>query len=184
VRQVVLDLPPHALDLLPDLGGELGMPGGCGTLRFLRQYGERRLQPVGEVRRFADGPLNLLIPVVEQRVQIVDERLHFGGISPFHTTVDPRVDAGQPGAQVRDRREPAAHLHETGGRTEHCQQRQHEAVRIRDAVEEPRISRVVQHDGCGDDERRGEEAGRPEHRAEQEAGPERAQRHHVSCSMR
>jgi hypothetical protein len=64
VRQVVVDLPPHALDLLIDLCGELLMSCRSHLLRLVRQHRQRRLQAMRQVAGFCDGaryaPLALL----------------------------------------------------------------------------------------------------------------------------
>jgi hypothetical protein len=47
--EVVVNLPPHALDLLAHGRGQIMVPGGFGPFGFLREHGQRRLQAVGQV---------------------------------------------------------------------------------------------------------------------------------------
>ena len=49
MREVILDLPAHPLDLLVDGGRQVGVARGGGALRLLGQDGERRLQAVREI---------------------------------------------------------------------------------------------------------------------------------------
>ena len=84
VREVVVHLSSHALDLLVDGGRDLVLAGAAGALSLLRQDGERRLQTVGEIAGLGDGALNRLLAMIEQRVQVVHERLDLGGIGAVH----------------------------------------------------------------------------------------------------
>ena len=45
-RQVIVDLPPHPFDLLPQRRRELVMPSSCGPLRLLREHRQPGLQSV------------------------------------------------------------------------------------------------------------------------------------------
>ena len=54
VGEVIVDLPPHAIDLLLNRGGDLGLARSPRALGFMRQDGERRLQAVGEVAGLGD----------------------------------------------------------------------------------------------------------------------------------
>ncbi len=49
MREMRLDLTPHARHLFADRVGELGLARGARALGFVRQDGERRLQPVREI---------------------------------------------------------------------------------------------------------------------------------------
>ena len=70
---------------------------------------------VGLRYRAADG----LLPLVEQRVEIVDERLHFCRVLAFDAPITALVQSGKTGPKVVDGRKAAAHLHETGDHGEH-----------------------------------------------------------------
>jgi hypothetical protein len=91
----MLDLPPHALDLLPQYCGKIGVPGCLGALGFLGQYGERRLQPMGQVTGFGQRVPYARIAVNEQSIEVVDKRLHFGRIHTSDLPLAPFTDRGQ-----------------------------------------------------------------------------------------
>ena len=107
VREVVVDLPAHALDLLRDRRGELGLAGGRGALGLLRQHRERRLQAVREIAGLADRAADRCVAMLEQRVEIVDERLHFARIASLRACASPLLHVGQPLAHLVERRQPA-----------------------------------------------------------------------------
>ena len=96
VGQVVLDLPPHPLDLLGHRRRELGLAGGRGAVRLVRQHRERRLEAVREIAGLGDRAAHRLLLVGEQRVQVGDERLDFGGIAPFDAAGGPALHVRQP----------------------------------------------------------------------------------------
>ena len=58
---MIVHLPPHAIHLLADRRGQLALAGALGALGFVREHGERRLQPVREIaglgQRAAHAPL-------------------------------------------------------------------------------------------------------------------------------
>ena len=83
MREVIVDLPSHALDLLADACGELGLARARRPLGLLREHRQRRLQAVREVAGLGDRTADDLLAVVEQAVEVVDERLHFTGIGAF-----------------------------------------------------------------------------------------------------
>ena len=76
----------------------------------MRKDGERRLQAVRQVARLCDRTADGLLPLVEQRVEIVDERLHFGRIFALDAPIAALVQSGKARAKVVDRRHAAAHL--------------------------------------------------------------------------
>ncbi len=73
VRQVKVDLPPHALDLLIDLRGKLPMSCRARLLRLVRQHCQWRLQAMREVAGLCDGARDAPLALVEQRVEVVDQ---------------------------------------------------------------------------------------------------------------
>ena len=80
VGEVIVDLPAHSLDLLADRRGELALAGGAGAFGLARQQRQRRLETVREVAGLRNRALHRLLALFDQRVQVVDERLHLGGI--------------------------------------------------------------------------------------------------------
>ena len=83
LREVVVHLAAHPLDLLVDGRGEIGLAGRPGVRRFLAQHRERRLQAVREVAGLRHRARQRAFAVIEQRVELVDQRLHLGGIGAF-----------------------------------------------------------------------------------------------------
>ena len=62
-------------------------PGLVGDVRFVREHRERRLQRVRQVAGLRDRAPHGLIAMLEQRVEIVDERLHLAGIPPLDAPI-------------------------------------------------------------------------------------------------
>ena len=110
VREVIVDLPAHAIDLLRDGGGHLELAGSPRALRLVRKDGERRLQPVRQVAGLRDRAPHRLLPLVEQRVEIVDERLHLRRVVAVDAPVAALVQSGKTRSKVVDRRHAAPHL--------------------------------------------------------------------------
>ena len=102
VREVIVDLPPHALDLLRRARRASScVAGRRGALGLLRQHGERRLQAVREIAGLGDrAAARARSRCVEQRIQIVDERLHLGRIAAVDAARRARRARGEPRAQL------------------------------------------------------------------------------------
>ena len=109
VREVIVHLPPHPLDLLPHDGRQLALPRLVGDLRLVREHGERRLQRVRQIAGLRDRAPHGLIAMLEQRVEIVDERLHFAGIAPFDAAIPSLAHGGEPLPQLGERRQAVPH---------------------------------------------------------------------------
>ena len=80
MRQVRFDLTPHALDLFPYAGRDLRVTGRGCAFRFMCEQGERCLEPMRQVAGARGGPRDCLFLVRQQQIELVDERLHLGGI--------------------------------------------------------------------------------------------------------
>ena len=93
--EVIIDLPSHAIDLLLNGGGNLGLARCPRPLRLVRNDGERRLQAVRQVARLRDRTADGLLSLVEQRVEIVDERLHFCRVLAVDAPIAPLVQSGK-----------------------------------------------------------------------------------------
>ena len=78
MREVVVDLAAHALDLAA-IEAARSRPRQPRALGVARQHGERRLQAVRQVAGLGERTLHALVALGQQRVQVVHERLHFGG---------------------------------------------------------------------------------------------------------
>ena len=122
VREVIVDLPPHAIDLLLNGGSNLRLAGSPRPLRFVRNDGKRRLQAVRQVARLCHRAADGLLPLVEQRVEIVDERLHFCRVIALDAPLAALVQFDKARAKVADRRHAGANLQEPSGHAEHAQQ--------------------------------------------------------------
>ena len=57
------------------------MAGGGRAFRFICENRKRRFQTVGEIAGFGNRSLHGVLALIEQGVQIVDERLYFPRIS-------------------------------------------------------------------------------------------------------
>jgi hypothetical protein len=99
LRQVVVDLATHALDLGVNRRRKLGLSGCRGERRFPRQDGERRLEAVREIARLRDRAADRAFPVIEVGVQLVHHRLDLDGIGAG----DPRLAAVDPASAARSR---------------------------------------------------------------------------------
>ena len=176
VREVIVDLPAHPLDLLADRRGELVMPLGVGTIGFLRQHRERRLETVSEVAGLGQRAPDGLLAVLEQRVEIVDERLHFGRIIAVDAAIATVAEAREALAQMIHRRQAVAYLREPnrhqGERDEGAGERLMSAAERRHARDRCQRNHVPDH----------EEPRRPEHRTDDEAGAKGRTGHHASAS--
>jgi hypothetical protein len=72
------------------------------ALGFVRQNGERRFQPVRQVSGFRNRATHGVLPLIEQRVEIVDERLHFARVGTFDAAIAPFVQSCEPRSKVLD----------------------------------------------------------------------------------
>ena len=102
MREVRLDLALHPRYLFADRVGELALTRAASALGFVRQDGERSLQAVCEVSGSRYRALDRLLAVVEQQVEVVDERLHFGGVGARRRGVH-SLDARRPVSGAGDR---------------------------------------------------------------------------------
>ena len=112
VREVVVDLPAHPLDLLRDRRRELAP--GPRPRRARPPARGRRAASSGRARGRRPWPARALdrrSRSVEQRVQVVDERLHFARDSrPRAARSRPSRTRASRARSCVERREPAPHL--------------------------------------------------------------------------
>jgi hypothetical protein len=146
----------------------------------MRQDGERSLQSVGEISGTRHRALDRLLAVIEQQVEVVDERLHFGGVGPVDEALSPLMDRRQSQTQAIDGRQAAAHLNETDDHADNGNRRPRRRMR-EEVVEEPRRLRVVKHDLGQEHAGRGEQAGGPENRPEEHPGTQRGAAREARC---
>ena len=101
MREVVVDLPPHALDFMRESSSaDFGQSGGLRAVGLLREHGERRLQSVREIAGLGLRARDARVARLEQRVEIRHERLHFGGIVAVHQPLAAGVHVREPRAQL------------------------------------------------------------------------------------
>jgi len=110
VREVVVDLPPHALHLRRHRRGELQVARGGGAVGVARQHGQRRLEAVRQVAGLGQRALHARFALREQRVEIVHERLDFRWIEAAKLAVLAAVHRVQPRVEQGHRPEAAADL--------------------------------------------------------------------------
>ena len=122
MRQVIVHLPAHAIDLLLHGGGHLQLASCLRALSLVRENRQRRLQPVREVAGFRDRATNGLFTAVEQRVEVVHERLHFRRVGSIDATVAALVQSGETRSKVVDRRHATPHLQKPGDHRKHREQ--------------------------------------------------------------
>ena len=117
VGEVVVDLPAHPIHLLPEhVGARRVRRAALGLAGDDRQ---RRLQAVGKIAGPRQGPPHRLGPMTQQRVEVVDERLHLLGERPVDTRVVAGVHPRQPRAQPRQGGERPPHLPDAAGQAQH-----------------------------------------------------------------
>ncbi len=114
VHEVIVDLPPHAVHLLMHGFGDFASAGRRRSVGFVCDDRERSLQAVRKITGFADGAFDGPIALIEQRVEIVYQRLHLGGVCAFESARAASVQDFQIAANGIHRRQTAPHLKETG----------------------------------------------------------------------
>ena len=70
--EVIVHLALHAMHLLPDGAGEVGLARAIGEVGFLEQYGQRRLEAMSQVARFG------LRQHAEEIMRVYDSMLSIG----------------------------------------------------------------------------------------------------------
>ena len=179
VGEVIVDLPPHPLDLLAHRLREIGVAERRRALGFLRQHGQRRLQPVREIARLGDGAAHRTRLMFEQRVEIVDQRLDLARIVAGHLPRGAGANLGEPPAHPFEWRQRAAHERQPGDHAGNGNHRRQAAVRMDDDDRTHRRRAEGERDG---DHR--EQPERPQDRAEHHPAAQRAQPDHRSTSIR
>ena len=89
LREVRVDLPAHPLDLLANRRRQFVLPGGLRPVDLLREDGERRLQAVRQVAGLGQRARDAALALVEQRVEVLDERRDLARI----VALEPRASA-------------------------------------------------------------------------------------------
>ncbi len=172
VRQVRFDLTPHPFHLLGHGVCPLLLSRGGSPVGFVGQHGKRRLEAVREVARPRDGSPHRLFAVLEQHVEIVDERLHFSGVDAVDAAFTTGMHGGQPRSQPVDGRQPAPHLDEPDDQADERENRDAWHVQ-EEVVKHSRRARVSVNDLRHDHAEHSKEPGRPEHGSEHDARAER-----------
>ena len=138
----------------------------------------------GRLARLRERTLNHRIAMRQQRIEIIDEGLHFRRIPPFHPALAAGVDVGKAAAEMRERRHPTAHVPEAGDHADGHECQREPLVGVDGAMEEKRILPVMQHDRGGECHRADEQPDRPENGAGQDARTEGDRARHGAVPMR
>jgi len=85
------------------------MARGAGLLRLLREHREGRLQSVREISCRSEGSGDRTLAILEQPIQLVHERLHFGRMVAFDSLAAPLAYRRQAGAKAPQRRHRSSH---------------------------------------------------------------------------
>ena len=140
-----------------------------GRFGFLCEQCQRRLQAVRKIAGLGHCPLHGLVLVIEEGVQVIDERLHFCRVGAVDPPLRTGVDCGQPGPELRNRGQAPAHVPQACRKARNRENRACAEMGER-AVDDDRCLAMAHHDRgqrqTGDDE----EAGRPEQCPEKHAG--------------
>ncbi len=83
LRQVIVHLPTHPLHLHANRRRTLTLPRRLQLFRLLRQHRQRRLQSMRQIARLRQRPPRNPLAMLQQRIEIVHQRLHFRRILPF-----------------------------------------------------------------------------------------------------
>ena len=127
MSEVIVDLAAHSIDLLRHRRSEIKLTGSFGAFCFICKDRKRRLQPVGQISGFRHSSSHCVLTLIEQRIQIIDERLDLCGVGTVNAPIATRVQARQARPQAVDWRHAAAHLQEPCGQAEDTE-RQHERL--------------------------------------------------------
>ena len=83
------------------------LAGGIGAIGFVHQHRQRRFEAVREIAGFAERAADRVVAMIEQRVQIIHQRLNFGWIAAFEPPLAAVANGGQACAQFVERRKAA-----------------------------------------------------------------------------
>jgi hypothetical protein len=67
MRQMIVDVAPHAIDLLMDIRGNLFLARRSQLLGQVREHGQRRLQTLRKIAGLGRGACNMPIPAPDLR---------------------------------------------------------------------------------------------------------------------
>ena len=174
---MVINLSLHARDLLVDGFGDVNLTGRARPGGFLRQEGQRCLQAMSEVTGFGNCAPDRLLTVVEQRIEIVDERLNLRRVLTFHPACSSRADAGQAcvevvhGRQASPGMQQRTHEAESGG--QHDERRLQKAVQVRHQLRARiKLEHMAEHHAEQEDE-----ADRPKNAGEEHTATQGSHSH-------
>jgi hypothetical protein len=101
---MIVDLPPHAIDLPVYLSRKLLMSCRPHFLRFMRKYCQWGLQAVRKVAGLCDCPRHPALTVVEQCIELINDGLYLGRIGATDTPVNAFMHSCKAIAQAIDGR--------------------------------------------------------------------------------
>jgi len=130
----------------------------------------------------SEGAAYRLLAVLQERVEVVHQRLDLARVGPLHRAAAACVHVAEANPQAVDGRQPSADRHDAGN---HADERDHEDDRMReiDVDEIGRAAHVDDHRGEHESQHR-EDANTPEHRPGHEAGSQRAGAPHAGAPSR
>ena len=126
-----------------------------------------------EIAGLGDGSSNHLLLMVQQRIQVVDERLHFRRVVSGHTSIASRVNGSEPVAELVERRDSSLHLRQSDDKAHEGEDREGERVRVGGAMHQARPGRIANEDDRHHGNRANAQPRRPQRRSQQEARAER-----------
>jgi hypothetical protein len=178
VGQVVLDAALHAANLVAQAVGDVAETRALDLGGILRQHRQRRLEDMRQIAGRRLGPPYRLFAMLEQRVQVADERLHLGGIIAVDSRRTTITHRRQPRPEAVDRRDAAPHLRQAAEHEHQCERAEHHPVL------HPQDDRKVLRDQHEEQVRGAEQAERPQHRSDEELALERSRTDHRASPNR
>ena len=168
VRQVIVDLSSHQRQLLSEHLRKIRIAVCRETVSFVRQDRKRRFEAVRQIARFGDRPGHHLLAVRQEPVEVVHERLHFGGIPASKVVRRAVADVGQPPPHLVQREE--CRTYDRKARN-HAPRRDppHQPPMGVDDADGVRETRVQRYRDCRD----GKKAGRSEHGSQHDSSAKR-----------
>ncbi len=181
MRQVIADLAPHALHLQADHCQAIRV--ARMTLHLAGDHRQRRLETVRQIACARQRAAHRVFAMVEQRVQIVHEGLHFLGKGAREPVAAALANPRQARAQQGERREPAAHVEQARGHAgqRNGQRPHHVAKRV---VQDAWPIRVVHDEGRRGDAREHEQTHGPQQGAREQSPAQRERRAHDPAPTR
>jgi len=174
---MVVDMTPHARDLLYDGVSDRRLTRVARAARFVSEDREWRFQAVRQIASLGNGASDRGLAMLEQGVEIVDERLHFDGVTLVHAPLPSRLQLAKLRPETIHRRQSTPRMEETkqeaAERDDDVERRLQDGMRV---LRELRLWMVPD----GEDEHETDEkqqSTRPQRGGEQQSSPQRSDLH-------